>query len=1411
MKKILFSILSLTIMAVSAYPQLYSTTLPLDNVMNSQNLRCIAQDKNGFLWMGSNSGLFQYDGYRYQKVEPLQNRELMPNNAVQNIINWGSRYLWIRLRGELYSCYDIENDCFVDWYNGKDKINPYRRYTVVDDKNIWFYDPRNGCCHVSVDEEGTFTNKRFSVDDKSLPSNQVNFIIPERENIIWIGTTKGLVRVKGTKSSVVVRDNNITCAEKLENGLICFVSETGYVYQTHKSGSINIITPNNPVPYKVRNVAREGNTLVLGTESITYCYDIINRNLSPHPYIHISGAQMVYDNMGNKVVFDRNGTELWYITPQKTYHLTNIYNSELTRQNGGGRFKFIYGNDGNIYISTYGNGLFIYNTTTNMMSHHSSKNGGNKLVGSDYLINILEDRVGHIWLCQENLGIRVIGMVNHPAHYYYFTDVEDFSHANTIRLIEPIGDKLYVGNYQNMFWTMNSTLDVVDKQNLYADDVVAAAVDKAGRIWTGTRNSGIFVNGKPLSPSIKGKVSDILCDRQGRIWISIFDGGLYMVMPGDQENSEIRSFFLRDDVISQPRSMIEDHNGKIWLCSNAGVYVFSPDKLLANPKAFQHINVSGTNSYSDEVHCVYEDSQGRIWAGTAGYGVVLLNSNGEVVRFYTDKDGLPNNNIESIIEDKQGNLWVGTGYGMGKYVSKADRFYSLFLSNNTLGLIYTEGCAKLLSDGRLAMGTLHGMQVFDPNDVKPSANVFPLMLTDVLVNGTSLRYLTEDAGLFQRYLRNAELKLSHDQNSLTFYFSTFEYLTSGIVKYSFFLEGFDDQWSEPQSSNSARYKNLRPGKYILHVRSYSPEGIQNEHEVTLNITISHPWWNTWWAWLLYLLFIAVVLWTFWRHYTQVSALKNKIALETQLTDYKLRFFTNISHEFRTPLTIIRGAMDRIGSQSNIPGDLRQPISSMQKSTDRLLRLVNELLEFRKIQNHKLRLQLEETEIIDYLRSIFLTFSETAENHRIDYQFTSFARQYKMFIDRNFVDKMAYNLLSNAFKYTPRGKSITMRIKKDEDGLLMEVEDTGIGIAKEKQGDLFTRFNQSAFTRESIGIGLHMVSELVRVHHGKIAFRENPEGGSIFSISLPTDKTVYAEEDFLHDAGLPGQQDSGTTKAAVSTYKEVAVPPMNDYEILIVDDDDDIREYLNNELRRYFSISQAMNGAEALEQIKEKRPALIVSDVKMPVINGFELIKRIRQDQELADIPVILLTALSDEEKMIKGTEYGADAYIPKPFNINFLVAKCRSLIVQRDKLRVRYAKEVVGQNPLPDIIVEDVDKKFLERFDSWIYSNISNSDMQFMDFANIMKMGRTTFFKKVRQVTGMAPHEYIRKARLTRAAELLSDPTSSISEVAYQTGFEDPNYFSRTFKTYFGITATQFKKGKRPDTNPDGTPPVEES
>ena len=524
-------------------------------------------------------------------------------------------------------------------------------------------------------------------------------------------------------------------------------------------------------------------------------------------------------------------------------------------------------------------------------------------------------------------------------------------------------------------------------------------------------------------------------------------------------------------------------------------------------------------------------------------------------------------------------------------------------------------------------------------------------------------------------------------------------------------------------------------------------------------------------------------------------------METQLTEYKLRFFTNISHEFRTPLTIIKGAMEKMAVIGDIPSNLRQSMVSMRKSTDRMLRLISQLIEFRKMQQDKLQLALEEADIVAFLKDIFYTFREVAENKNINYLFSTFSKEHLMYFDKSYVDKIVYNLLSNALKYTPSKHNVTLQVKQDEPNkrILISVEDTGIGIPKEKQAELFQRFNRSNFIHDSIGIGLHLTQELVHVHHGTITYADNHGGGSIFTVSLPDSKDEYKESDFLVADSTILAEENDKPKSPTVDYKEMKAVPMNDVNVLVVEDDTNIQEFLQHELSNFFHVDKASNGKEALEKISQQEPDLIISDVVMPIMTGTELTDRLRKDEQFADIPIILLTALTAEKNILKGLGSGADAYIEKPFSMSVLVAHCVQLLEQRHRLRTSYAKEVVTNAVAPEIIVEEQDKHFKELLDTWLTSHLTDTSLNINSFAESMGYGRTTFFKKVKKITGMTPNDYIKDMRMNQAANLLKDPKLTISEVSYMVGINDPYYFSKIFKSFFGITPSNYRKGKKRD------------
>lgn len=546
--------------------------------------------------------------------------------------------------------------------------------------------------------------------------------------------------------------------------------------------------------------------------------------------------------------------------------------------------------------------------------------------------------------------------------------------------------------------------------------------------------------------------------------------------------------------------------------------------------------------------------------------------------------------------------------------------------------------------------------------------------------------------------------------------------------------------------------------------------------------------------------MALAIYYVYVNFRRINNLRNKVKVENQLTEYKLRFFTNISHEFRTPLTIIKGDMDRLKTVDKMSGEMKLPLSSMAKSVERMMRLINQLLEFRKMQNDKLQLALEKTDVIAFLQDIFLNFSNIAEGKHINFMFLPFDKSYEMYVDRNYLDKIIYNLLSNALKYTPSHGDVALRVSLNANQhLLISVEDTGVGVEKAKQDLLFQRFNRSSYSHDSIGIGLHLTAELVRVHHGEISYHDNQPHGSIFRVELPVDEKVYEEKDFMAvDNAVTQEENSKPRTALEMEYREMPPKPLNHYRVLVVEDDNDVREFLKNELQRYFEIDLAADGQEAWEKMQEQKPALVVSDVMMPRMSGYQLVKKVRSDSTLADLPFILLTALTADDKKLKGIDAGADAYIEKPFHTDILIATCCQLLEQRNHLKQVYGQQPAGSAKAvaPEVIRDEQDKKFQAVLDAWLAEHITDPQLNIDSFAESMGYGRTTFYKKMKSITGTTPNDYIRTLRMNKAAELLKDDRLTVAEVGYQVGIDDPYYFSKSFKNFFGVSPTKYRTGK---------------
>lgn len=946
--------------------------------------------------------------------------------------------------------------------------------------------------------------------------------------------------------------------------------------------------------------------------------------------------------------------------------------------------------------------------------------------------------------------------------------------------------RILISNLDGGVSVSNNELRTIEPLHSDGDNYISANLDQNGSLWLGSRSNGINVGGRHYG---NGRVDCILKDQKGRMWICGLDNGVKQVSVENKKYTE--RTFLHDIEGLSPRTMLLDHRGDIWLGTQKGLFVFNPDHLMADPKAYEQV-------MKHRVMCLYESSEQYIWVGTAGNGVFYgagKTSSPRTFMQVTAKEGLANNIVQLISEDNKQNLCIGTENGCSFINPFKEQIHNLHFTESTLRNIFNERCVARLKDGRMAFGTFDGIVITkDVMGEDSSSAAHPLMITGMTINGTSVFDMEDQIPFKGDISQCQEITLSHQQNTLTFSFSNLSYGDEQQTIYKCKLDGYDKEWVTLTNQHVTAYKNLPPGTYLLHAKSQQIAGVDDYAERLLTIHIKPPLWATWWAYLIYVLLAFAVAYIIYRQLRHQNELRQRVAVERKVTEYKLRFFTNISHEFRTPLTLIQGAMERIESVKNIPSDMRYPVSNMKRSVDRMLRLINQLLEFRRMQNGKLALSLQKTDVVALLYDIYMDFHSMAENRRINYQFATSKKTIDLYVDRGYIDKIMYNLLSNAFRYTPKGGSITIKVGEEYGRLIIRVTDSGVGISKEKQTELFERYATGRLKADSIGIGLNLTQELVRVHHGQITYQDNPTGGSIFKVELPIDESVYQPQDFMQTDTVLSDGDDIERSGFKEDYREMTAEPMNDRKVLIVEDNADVSEMLQSELGRYFETETAVDGVEALEILNnaEEKPDLIVSDVMMPRMNGFELTRKVRADRDLRHLPIILLTALNTEEKQEKGLSEGADAYIGKPFSMKVLIAQCSTLIQQRDVLKTSYAKEILPKASLPEVIRDEKDKKFVMQFDALIASQMKDTTLSVDLMAEKLGMGRTTFHNKVRSLTGCTPNDYLRDKRLERAAELLKSGNLTVSEVSYQTGFSSPQYFATNFKKKYGLSPSDY-------------------
>ena len=775
-----------------------------------------------------------------------------------------------------------------------------------------------------------------------------------------------------------------------------------------------------------------------------------------------------------------------------------------------------------------------------------------------------------------------------------------------------------------------------------------------------------------------------------------------------------------------------------------------------------------------------------------------------------------------MIEDKEGSLWVISENALTRFNPEKETFEYYDKKYMQQELYFTEA-APVLENNQLLLGTDIGILKISPEHLQKSNYAPPIVFTGFKIQGTSQDLDINDL---------EELRLKPSERNVTFQFAALDYVAPESISYAYRLKGLEEKWNEVDNSRSASYINLPPGEYELQIRSTNSDGVWMEKARILPITVLPTFWETYWAWILYVVLFVLSTATIVYIILYIYRLRHQINIEQQLANIKLRFFTDISHELRTPLTLIASPVSEILEHETLTTNARKHLTLVHKNTERMLHLVNQILDFRKIENKKMKVLLEKTDVLSLLQKVMDNFRLIAEEKNINYQLETNQEAIETWIDQDKFEKIIFNLLSNAFKYTPANKSITVIANVESSRLIVSIKDEGIGIDLQKQQTLFQRFETLVkfnILQPSSGIGLSLVKELIELHCGNIEVKSQPGVGSEFTVILPMNQKVYEgrenTEFILNDGNSVPAEKKNEIRPMVEiasmadiTPSETAKEPNqisneeDPVSILIVEDNVELRNFLSDILSESYRVLTATNGQEGLNQAREYIPDLIISDIMMPAMDGLDMVKNIKENREICHIPIILLSAKSSLDDRISGLEQGIDDYITKPFSATYLKIRIKSLLHQRKELQEIYWKawseklnntqETTLEEKLtpsqPQII--SYDEQFMQQVMQVMEEQMENSELTVDEFAQLLNLGRSVFYQKLKSIIGLSPVDFIREIRIKRAVQLIDSGEYNFSQVAYMTGFNDPKYFGKCFKRQMGMTPSEYKENKRDDS-----------
>lgn len=1319
--------------------------LEVSDGLSNNSVNTICKDRDGFMWFGTTTGLNRYDGYTFKIYQHAENDPgSLPDNYITDIVEMPDGRFWVNT-GRGYVLFDKEQDCFITDVTGFMKnleSGGVPEQVFVD---------REGNTCLSVAGEGCYRYKEggkrlfFSYVEHSLPEHGVTQIAECSDGLLLIYNTGLLVCLDRATLAIKWKSDEIK----------------------------KYIPAGKTIEF----------SLFVDRDNCIWAYSLM--------------GIWAYD-CGTKS-WRTDLTAIWSSRPDVIIH--------AVAQDIEGR----------IWVGKDYDGIDVLEKETGKVTSLVAHDDNGRSLPHNTIYDLYADRDGIMWVGTYKKGVSYYSESIFKFNMYEWGDITCIEQADENRLW------LGTNDHGILLWNRSTGKAEPfwrDAEGQLPNPVVSMLKSKDGKLWVGTFNGGLYCMDGSRVRSYKEGVGNTLAsnnvwalveDDKGRIWIASLGGGLQCLEPvsGTFETyTSSNSALLENNVTSL---CWVDNNTLFFGTANQGVGMMDMRTREIKKIQGQSGNVKLSN---DAVNHVYKDSRGLVWIATRE-GLNVYDTRRHVFLDLSSVAEAKGNFIAAITEDQERNMWVSTSRkvirvtvasdGKGSYLFDSRAYNS---EDGLQNCDFNQRSIKTLHNGIIAIGGLYGVNVFAPDHIR-----YNKMLPNVMFTGLSLFDEAVKVGqsyggrvLIEKELNDVEnVEFDYKQNIFSVSFASDNYNLPEKTQYMYKLEGFNNDWlTLPLGVHNVTFTNLAPGKYVLRVKAINSDGYVGIKEATLGIVVNPPFWMSWWAYLLYAVGLVIVL--FLARYRMLKRerekfhlqqIENEVAKNEEINNMKFRFFTNVSHELRTPLTLIISPLE--GMLKETTDELQSTrLQLMYRNAQRLLHLVNQLLDFRKGEMSTHQLSLSEGDIISYVHSVCNSFLLMADKKHIQFSFFSGIDTFSMAFDADKVGKIVMNLLSNAFKFTPEGGRVTVMIEHvagTPDILEIKIADTGIGISDVDKEHIFERFYQAGHkgVEETTGngIGLSLVRDFVTLHEGEVKVFDNIGMGSVFVIQFPV-KHVETQVQLPEETGMPaGDEEDKEMKEEAREEMERKNFPL----LLIVDDNEDFRIFMRYSLELQYRVKLAVNGKEAWEMMQEELPDLVISDVMMPQMDGNELCRLIKQDKRTAHIPVILLTARQNTEAKLEGLQTGADDYVTKPFNMTILVLRIRKLIELS-----RYHRVTQGMiDPAPsEIVITSLDEKLIEKAIKYVEDNMSRTELSVEELSRELGMSRVHLYKKLLQITGKTPIEFIRVIRLKRAAQLLRESQLHVSEVAFEVGFNNPKYFSRYFKDELGVLPSvyQEKEGK---------------